>query len=279
MPCGWAAPKSVTGAKSPRWGKKPIHFICLPPAVQENGRPGSSAVTNRNSLVQPGFLSLHRLFQYGQGRLDQRLQFRSRRAIPCLEGDGLQNAVIEGCELRDVRARRQPSEDDAEDPPKARIPDTKSCSRKICTATLRHADTPAILIQIDAGLSPCLARGKLAGAALESGAAVVSDGLNCFAAVTDVGCRHTAIVTGSGAKAAKTPAFKWVNTALGNIKAAIVGTYRAVGKKHLPRYLAEFEYRFNRRYDLADMIPRLAVVATATAPMLYRLLKLADFQP
>ena len=53
----------------------------------------------------------------------------------------------------------------------------------------------------------------------------------------------------------QTPAFKWVNTALGNIKAALVGTYRAVREKHVPRYLAEFEYRFNRRYDLADHDP------------------------
>ena len=53
----------------------------------------------------------------------------------------------------------------------------------------------------------------------------------------------------------RTPAFKWVNTALGNIKAALVGTYRAVQEKHVPRYLAEFEYRFNRRYDLETMIP------------------------
>ncbi|CAN2536049.1 IS1595+family+transposase+ISMetp1 [Methylocapsa aurea] len=119
---------------------------------------------------------------------------------------------------------------------------------------------------------------KLAGAALESGAEVVSDGLNCFAAVTDAGCTRTAIVTGSGKKAVKTPAFKWVNTALGNIKAAIVGTYRAVDEKHVPRYFAEFEYRFNRRYDLVNMIPRLAVIATTTTPMPYRLLKLADFQ-
>jgi hypothetical protein len=76
---------------------------------------------------------------------------------------------------------------------------------------------------------------NLAGAAIESGAEVVSDGLNCFAAVTDAGCAHTAIVTGSGRKAAKTPTFKWVNTALGNIKAAIMGTYRAVDEKHVPR--------------------------------------------
>lgn len=117
---------------------------------------------------------------------------------------------------------------------------------------------------------------KLARTALASGVEVVSDGLACFSAVAEVGCKHTAIVTGSGAKAAKTPAFKWVNTALGNIKAALVGTYRAVREKHVPRYLAEFEYRFNRRYKLEDMIPRLAFVALRTAPMPYRLLKLAD---
>jgi ribosomal protein L37AE/L43A len=120
--------------------------------------------------------------------------------------------------------------------------------------------------------------GKLASTALSSGAVVVSDGLACFAAVIEAGCTHTAIVTGSGAQAAKTPAFKWVNTALGNIKAALVGTYRAVREKHVPRYLAEFEYRFNRRYDLGAMITRLAFVAVRTTPMPYRLLKLADVQ-
>ena len=56
----------------------------------------------------------------------------------------------------------------------------------------------------------------------------------------------------------------------------MVGTYRAVREKHVPRYLAEFEYRFNRRYDLAAFIPRLAFIALRTAPMPYRLLKLAD---
>ena len=119
---------------------------------------------------------------------------------------------------------------------------------------------------------------KLASKALESGTVIVSDGLKCFAAVTEAGCRHIAMVTGSGPQAAKAPAFKWVNTALGNIKAALLGTYRALRDKHAPRYLAEFEYRFNRRYDLGEMIPRLAFVAIRTLPMPYRLLKLADFQ-
>ena len=86
----------------------------------------------------------------------------------------------------------------------------------------------------------------------------------------------TVIKTGFGAAAARTPTFQWVNTALGNIKAAIVGTYRAIDQKHVPRYLAEFEYRFNRRYDLAAMMPRLLWAGVRTTPMPYRLLKLAD---
>jgi hypothetical protein len=63
---------------------------------------------------------------------------------------------------------------------------------------------------------------------------------------------------------------------LGNIKASLTGTYRSISSKHVPRYLAEFEYRFNRRYDLASMVPRLAFIGTRTPPMPYRLLKLAE---
>ena len=111
---------------------------------------------------------------------------------------------------------------------------------------------------------------------LDPGATVVSDGLACFSGVADAGCTHRPIRTGSGRKAALTPAFKWVNTALGNIKTAIVGTYRALRDKHVPRYLAEFEYRFNRRYDLAAMLPRLGWAAVRTPPMPYRLLKSAE---
>jgi ribosomal protein L37AE/L43A len=111
---------------------------------------------------------------------------------------------------------------------------------------------------------------------LDPGCEVVSDGLACFAAVAEAGCRHEVIKTGSGAAAARTPAFKWVNTALGNIKAAITGTYRSISRKHVPRYLAEFEYRFNRRYDLAAMMPRLGWAALRTPPMPCRLLNLAE---
>jgi hypothetical protein len=105
---------------------------------------------------------------------------------------------------------------------------------------------------------------------------VGSDGLACFGAVADAGCSHQVVKIGSGPAAARTPTFRWVQTALGNIKAAIVGTYRAINQKHVPRYLAEFEYRFNRRYDLAAMMPRLTWAGMRTAPMPYRMLKLAE---
>ena len=94
--------------------------------------------------------------------------------------------------------------------------------------------------------------------------------------MTEAGCAHQVIKTGFGAPAARTPGFKWVNTALGNIKAAIVGTYRAIDQKHVSRCLGAFEYRFNRRYDLGAMMPRLLWAGVRTTPMPYRLLKLAD---
>lgn len=115
-----------------------------------------------------------------------------------------------------------------------------------------------------------------AKAKLASSCDVISDGLACFKAVTDQGCSHSAIVTGGGRKSVEKPAFKWVNTSLGNIKSALTGTYRHQASKHVPRYLAEFQYRFNRRHDLAGMLTRLAWVSLRTPPMPYRLIKLAE---
>ena len=111
---------------------------------------------------------------------------------------------------------------------------------------------------------------------LDPGTDVYSDGLACFAAVIDQGCSHTVTITGGGRKAAQNPTFRWVNTALGNIKSALIGTYRHIDAKHVPRYLAEFQYRFNRRNDLAGMITRLSYVSLRTPPMPYNLLKMAE---
>jgi hypothetical protein len=47
-----------------------------------------------------------------------------------------------------------------------------------------------------------------------------------------------------------TPAFRWANTVLANVKNSLLATHRAVAAKHLPRYLGAFAWRFNRRFVL-----------------------------
>jgi len=111
---------------------------------------------------------------------------------------------------------------------------------------------------------------------LDANSHVVSDGLACFKAVTQAGCTHKSIVTGGGPSCVKIEAFTWVNTMIGNVKNAMLGTYHAINHKHLPRYLAEFSYRFNRRFDLQNMLPRFTYVAARTPPMPIRLIKLAE---
>jgi ribosomal protein L37AE/L43A len=87
---------------------------------------------------------------------------------------------------------------------------------------------------------------------------VVSDGLRCFQAVETVGCIHQREVVGKGRKSTDMDCFSWINTVLGNLKNAITGTYHAFDfEKYAHRYLGEFQYRFNRRFDLAAMLPRL----------------------
>ena len=111
---------------------------------------------------------------------------------------------------------------------------------------------------------------------LQTGSTVFSDGLFCFRAVAQADCTHVSVVTGGGRRSAQLSTFKWVNTLLGNVKNALLGTFHAIREKHVPRYLAEFEYRFNRRFDLASMIERLIYVSLRTPPMPYRLLRLAE---
>jgi hypothetical protein len=116
----------------------------------------------------------------------------------------------------------------------------------------------------------------MAKAYLAPTAHVVSDGLGCFRAVTTAGCSHTAIVAArEPQQPEKTPAFRWVNTVLGNLKTAIVGTLKSVAKRYAFRYLAEFQYRFNRRANLAQMLDCLACVAVRAAPRPYKSLTIA----
>ena len=105
---------------------------------------------------------------------------------------------------------------------------------------------------------------------------VVTDGLECFTAFEESGHEHLVFITGGGPDSVKMPEFKWVNTIIGNVKSALRGTFHAISKKHFPRYLAEFCYRLNRRFDLKQMIARFGYIAVRTSPTPQRFLKVAE---
>jgi hypothetical protein len=63
------------------------------------------------------------------------------------------------------------------------------------------------------------------------------------------------------------PQFRAVNTFLGNLKRARDGTYHAFDfAKYAHRYLAEAQYRFNRRFKLSSILARLLRAACLTTP-------------
>ena len=77
---------------------------------------------------------------------------------------------------------------------------------------------------------------------------------------------HTPVVQDDGANAGEF--FPIIHTLFSNIKAWLVGTHHGVSAKHLPRYLREWSYRFNRR-NLPDgldgyLIRRAVECATIT---------------
>ena len=110
---------------------------------------------------------------------------------------------------------------------------------------------------------------KLVAEHLASTSRLVTDGLKCWTAATEAGLEHRAMVTGGGERAAGWSPFKWVNTTLGNVKAAIAGTYRRVSPEHAGRYLGSFAWRHNRRFHLDSLIPRLVHSAVRTGPLPY----------
>ena len=117
---------------------------------------------------------------------------------------------------------------------------------------------------------------KWAKSNLAPGSSIHSDGLACFAAVTEACCTHHAEVVGQR-EPRDLPQFKWINTVLGNLKTMLSGAYKAFKyTKYANHYLGAFAYRFNRRFDLADLVERLVVDACRCKATPRRVIRLAE---
>ena len=131
----------------------------------------------------------------------------------------------------------------------------------LIAAVQTTADGQAIYARLD-GLPdwkmPTVARWALK--ALMPSTHVVSDGLSSFVAVKSAACSHEPIIhnTGTAKTNVQHARFNAINTLLGNLKMWMNTTFRGFKAGHYaPRYLAEFQYRFNRRFDLARLMPDL----------------------
>ena len=102
---------------------------------------------------------------------------------------------------------------------------------------------------------------------LQPGAEVYSDGLGAFNAVVDLDHAHTVIQCATPRQACETKGARWVNVVLSNLKRALDGTYHVFCFfKYAHRYLGEAAWRFNRRFQLDALMPRLLVAAARCQP-------------
>ena len=106
-----------------------------------------------------------------------------------------------------------------------------------------------------------------AAQALVPGSHILSDGLLGFEVLRKLGYDHQVVIPPKGKAGTEIEPFKWLNVILGNLKTSLTGTYHAFKfRKYAARYLADVQYRFNRRSDLTAMLPRLAVAVMRARP-------------
>lgn len=104
-----------------------------------------------------------------------------------------------------------------------------------------------------------------------------SDGLGAFRRFVATGHAHTVLETEGGRAATEVQGARWVNIVLSNVKRALDGVYHSVKQhRYARRYLAEAAYRFNRRFRLHDLLPRLTRAMVLCKPCPEPMLRLAS---
>lgn len=102
--------------------------------------------------------------------------------------------------------------------------------------------------------------------ALDENVHLVTDGLASYRAAGATVAEYGAIIV-SPRKSSDLEVFRWINTFIANLKTAIGGTYHHFKfKKYIGRYLAEAQYRVNRRFELDSLVDRLLWRCARTGP-------------
>jgi len=99
--------------------------------------------------------------------------------------------------------------------------------------------------------------------------AVWTDGWWSYRGLTPRGYGHAAIPLGEDRQITQR-FFPWVHITLSNLKRFLLGTHHKPGAKHLKRYLAEFTYRLNRRWQEASLFEQLARACLSSSTIIYK---------
>ena len=104
---------------------------------------------------------------------------------------------------------------------------------------------------------------------VKPGGHVLSDGWQGYRRLKQKGFEHTATVLFRQDEPAHC-LFPWVHITLSNLKRFLLGTHHKVKQKHLPSYVAEFNYRLNRRSMEPDLMDRLRRACISTQTITYK---------
>lgn len=101
-------------------------------------------------------------------------------------------------------------------------------------------------------------------------------GLACFKSLNHIGHFHFSVKTSGRYNSPGFTFFDWLKTVIGNVKNKIIGTYHGMAHPHLPRYLGEFCFRFNRRFNLKRLLESLIYYSSPIGPIPDSQLRLAE---
>lgn len=96
---------------------------------------------------------------------------------------------------------------------------------------------------------------------------VLTDDWSGYWPLAAAGVDHEPTVQGEPANA--TEILPWVHLVISNLKTWLRGTFHGVSHKHLPRYLVEFAYRFNRRWREGELFHFVLRRGAHGAPLPY----------
>ena len=94
---------------------------------------------------------------------------------------------------------------------------------------------------------------------VEQGTIISSDELPSYRTIDAKGYIHGTVEHGAGEYVRDIHHVNGLEGFWSRLKNSILGTHIHVSKQHLPKYLAEFEYRHNMRFNPAQMFDRLLV--------------------